>query len=473
MSSLRDRIRIELSADRMEARVSVTGAFPSSRPRFKELAAYLEASGVRYGTDAVALELFWNSWRRDEKPQDVVVAIGTPPVFGQPRKILRLPPPPRTGARALELLPLFVKESEAVFEIVDGTLGQSGRDVTDHPVPVPADPTAATLTAGAGIRVDGGKWFAARDGFLAEIDGAIEVSETLLHNYDLPSGDYQWHGDARISGDIRSGVALDIGGALRITGNVEDGVKISCGGNLVVEQCVRGSGTILNGHSSITVGKIDGATILAEQDVEIRQGAVLASICTHGRLLADSAGCRLSGSRIEALAGARIESIERHATQRTTISVGITGWLDEEHRALEEEIRRWEHYYSKLYEDFAAEFRELLSDRALIHRITADSRGRFELAQAKVLSEQARIDRRISEIRSLQSEMQKRRQRDESATISIAGVVDAECKLSIRGKTYAAPERIRPNTTLCVLPPAGRIHAVPRAIFESSEMSVK
>lgn len=466
---LDDYLSLEITADSRMATLYPKCACPRSVPKRRVVLEFLNANGVRYGIDESAVRQFLEEWRRSRVQAPTTVATGDDVESESGHKLKRLPPPPRKGNDPVQLLPLYVKKGEPIFEDqFVGTSTQPRRNVRGETI---SAGQYEVPHAGPGIEIVGNRWVARRPGFLTQEDGKVLVSPTLIQKRDLPTDHYDWPNDVVIQGNVAPGTVLEAGGNVWISGSVFDSVKINAGGFIRVDGEIIGAETQVYAHGDVTARAVSSARVTAEGNMQITDRVRLATLRSYGFFGGMSEDGEISGSRISAVRGATLGQIAACRTQPTLISVGVPEWLDDSSREIDSEIVRWQSYHQKLYEDFSKKHASLLADRTKIHRLPQKEREAFEHDQEIVQDEQERIDAKIVALKTRQARLEERRQRDDRAVIVVDRPTSAGVQYSIRGKTYPAERPLAVGTTLFISPDTGRVHAIPSGLFQSSELT--
>ncbi len=265
------RIRIELSEDRMRASVTVVAGEALER---EALTAALATAGVTFGIDAAAL--------------DTVATHLSDPGFACEESIATGRPMRSESNDACELaiavglqsghqlddgsfdyrergLLTPVKRGQIVAHCQPAVVGIEGRTVTGDAIPFVHSPPRPTATFGEGLeRQASGDVVATRDGVARRVDkAAIAVGDHYLHNGDV---------------DLRSG-HLEMRGSLTVTGDVTAKFEVQASGDVEIAKAVL-RGTVYSGGTICVRGGVvgtGGGQLLAERDVaaEHGQGAVI------------------------------------------------------------------------------------------------------------------------------------------------------------------------------------------------------
>ncbi|MEM7166230.1 MAG: flagellar assembly protein A [Planctomycetota bacterium] len=468
MKRIRDRLRVQVAPDGLQATVEPIRRAPRQGVSPRTVEKLLAERGVTHGILTEAVREFVGEWRQGQGRQ-WIVARGEAPIPAVLSELRRVHPPARSGRDPVELLPLYVAEHETVFALRSGAPATPGRTVCGVVIPPPQPPPSDTPTPGEGFEVVGRVWKASHSGFLEHADGNIRVSPQLIHKYDLPAGEYHWHGGARIDGSLLEGVRLHVDGDLALGGEIAQGVRLRVGGDATVEGAIRGEGrTRVEVDGQLECAAVLDSFLYATADVRVRTLCQGTTVRTCGRFLNDLPGGLVSSSRIDAVRGAILNDIVPGSGLPSAVHVGTSEWLDDEWQAVEAEIQRWTRHYTHLYEEFSERHAKLVSRRSEIYRLSDVQRQQYELEHARVTAEQERVDRNISRLRTRQSVLLQSRCRDEKAVVQVTGEATAGALFSIRRVPLAAGSEGLREVVLSLAPSRNRVIAIPRSIYESS-----
>jgi uncharacterized protein (DUF342 family) len=144
----------------------------------------------------------------------------------------------------------------------------------------------------------------------------------------------------RISGKVHPGFTV-IGGKDVLIGGSAEGALISAGGRAVVVLGVRGGGKgAVRARSTIEAAFADQATLMAVEDIKVKEGCALCNIKTNGKLLILGEKGRLTGGVCKARYG--VEAVDIGSGQRTMteISFGQDYLVKDQIEAAEREIEK-------------------------------------------------------------------------------------------------------------------------------------
>lgn len=238
-----DRIQLDLSEDRLEARLSIDAG--EAEPR-AVLDRFLADASVCAGIDPDALEAAATALESTEAlARPLRIATGCAPAVGAPARLELIAP--------TELLPgtprsddsLDYRERQLILPVREGDLlghlrpevsGKPGFDVLGEAIPAPEFPEFE-CKLGDGVRLDdSGKIRALRDGArTVGMDGLLDVVETHKHDghVDLASGNLRTRGSLEITRDVGVGMHVEVESDLAVGGTV-DGATLVAGNGIVI-----------------------------------------------------------------------------------------------------------------------------------------------------------------------------------------------------------------------------------------------
>jgi uncharacterized protein (DUF342 family) len=170
----------------------------------------------------------------------------------------------------------------------------------------------------------GGRWIAARSGELRfeENYGSISSIHTVSGDVGLATGNLNFPGEIRITGKISSGYSIIAGGDVIVQGVVEAAL-ISAGGRAVVGQGIIGAGKgIVRSRRTIDAAFVEQATLLAVEDIRVKNSCLLCNIKTNGKLFLAGEKGGLVGGLCRARMGVDTAIVGSERGNRTEISFG-------------------------------------------------------------------------------------------------------------------------------------------------------
>ncbi len=260
---LDDKIKIDISRDKLTATLRVLGSEP---PSLEEIGNKLKSSGIVHGIIPAALE----KCTIVNLDEPVVIARGTPPVPGKNgwvellwecnNEFSRLEDDEIVDYRETSKL-CSVNEDDLLAEKYPPVPGEPGKAVTGELI-MPPEPKKAVIVAGRGVRLssDGNKAYSTIQGMPV----AKRTGETVLlkveHLYTVPgdvflkTGNIRFKGDVLVTGNVTETMTVEASGNVRVYGIVT-GAQIMCGDSLVVYKNIIGS-KIIAGMGAVECTKI-------------------------------------------------------------------------------------------------------------------------------------------------------------------------------------------------------------------------
>ena len=255
----------------------------------------LAEAKVVHGIDQAALEQFTARLADAQFAGRIEVARGSAPVPGTDGRLegdCLMPQLPGTEhsdghidfhERVL-LHPAALDQELA--RIVPPTPGTNGCNVRGQLVPAkPGRPHQERF--GPGVRCDGDRIVAARNGTVLHTERSFDVVPLHVHqgDVDLDSGNLHTHGSLQVQGDIHEGFAATADGHVHVTGAVFSGT-VSAGASIRVDQGVLGAGSELRAGDDLVCRHATSASLQAGRLVEIGDQATHCRIqATHIRVV--------------------------------------------------------------------------------------------------------------------------------------------------------------------------------------------
>jgi uncharacterized protein (DUF342 family) len=341
-------ITVHVSEDAMEASVDLARERGTGKPLKQEdiLKALAEAGvtkGVLPGAVEAALRLAFAQGRCTAQ----VLARGEPPVAPGAPAVKWLVPVERDpsgnmargrsfsvaqGTALAEILPLG-GEGRAGFDVKGTVLDpEKGLSVT-----VEHDGSITEVPEGQGKRL-----VAARSGELS-FNGTILTISTLRGikgDVGPATGNVNFSGEVRIAGKVCPGFTVMGGGDVLIAGSAESAL-ISSGGKVAIAQGIIGAGKgVVRARNTIEAAFVEQATLMAVEDIRIKQGCTLCNIKTNGKLLISGEEGKLAGGVCKARYGVNAAHIGSEQGSRTEISFGQDYLVKDQIEAAEREIEK-------------------------------------------------------------------------------------------------------------------------------------
>ncbi len=349
------RIEVAVSEDGMSATLLLErgdGAGKTLGPEAVNQA--LSSAGVVRGIDAAAIADALSAAAGSGSAGPAVVARGEPPVAGgsfSVRWLVHLASGKGVtvksdGKADFKNQDRFVAVAEGapIVEIVkQGVDGRAGFDVTGK-VLDPEKAAAVDIAHDDSVReepIEGGvRLTAARMGEIS-FDGTllkVNALHALKGNVDLSTGNINFPGEVRISGGVKPGFAVIGGGDVSI-GEAAEAALVSAGGRVAVGQGVIGGGKgIVRARRGIDAGFVEQATLLAVEDIRVKNGCLQCQVKTNGKLRLVGEKGHLIGGVCRARFGIEAVNVGSERGTRTEISFGQDYLVKDQIESIEREI---------------------------------------------------------------------------------------------------------------------------------------
>jgi uncharacterized protein (DUF342 family) len=194
-----------------------------------------------------------------------------------------------------------VNEGDALCRIVPNEPGTPGKNVLGDDVE-PRKLPDIKLPAGRGTRIseDGMSLVAEVSGQVDLTGKSVTVMNTLtLEKCDISTGNIDFVGSVRITGNLAQGAKVTASGNVFIGGFIENG-SITCGGNATIVGGINGqTGTEVRAGGTVKCKFIQNAKVLATGDIEC--GAIIQSqVFSSAAVKVVGAASKVLGAHIRA-----------------------------------------------------------------------------------------------------------------------------------------------------------------------------
>ena len=398
------RFKVEISADRMEARASLLPAGEGGHQiDASTITAVLHDKKIQFGIDQPLLQATANKVNAEKSPiENLLIAKGQPAIHGNNGRIEYFfhaegslkPKEMEDGSVNFKEISLIetVGENQELARLYPPTKGQPGYDVLGNIIQA-RDGAALSLPTGANtgphpsnpdvlISIKGGN---------VRLSGKlVEVSEgfNIPGDVDFSTGNVDYKRSVTIKGDVKNGFTVNVGGDLDIGGLVEDST-IKAEGNVLVRGGFIGIGKgeiVANG--SVNVGFIRNQTIKSRNSVVVAKEAMNAkifarnSVAIHGRTLSAVGGKISARNEIEGYVFGNDQGT------KTELEVGLDFTLVEEKYKSEDKMRELNDNKKKVQEN--------LSKFEKIKKIKKALPPKQEFLYKKLLALMGKIDSQLT-----------------------------------------------------------------------------
>jgi uncharacterized protein len=303
-------IAIDISPDRMEAKIGEWDPELYDHPRFEADRDWLEKQidlyGITKGFDSFVKDLV-ERMKNSEDLSNSVIARGQEgnppsdpflyPVYKEVSSLADDESISFLNRRAIGV----VSTGDPIAEIRFRDVGKSGHDVVGGEVDAIA-PTDFTFNIGEGVRRDGMRFIATSDGCPDVSDTGIAVSDTFIVNGDvsLKTGSIYFQGHVEIKGAIDNGVEVEVGGNLTVHGTVR-GAYVIVGGRLTAHQgIVTGGQGFIRVKNDIQAEFIENSAVLCIGNVLVKRAIINSKVTSGGKIKVNTQTGVISGGVVSA-----------------------------------------------------------------------------------------------------------------------------------------------------------------------------
>lgn len=301
----------------------------------------LKETGISRGVQTDFIVQFVARWNTIKKSMVDIPVAESPdiPISGIPGRLEILAHPKGEPEGESASGKVDFREKKTLIEVAAGQdlarwhppkAPQNGVDLFGENVVPPVPPGNAPI-AGPGVEVPGNDpslYRALRPGFLRIHAGTVEVGEHYVvdGDVDYSSGNITYLHSVRVTGDVRNGFHLKVGGDLRIDGIVEDSF-ILCSGDLIVGTGCVGTGKgLINIKGSANIGFVTNQAVKSRVDILIERDSMNANL--YGAKMVQVLG-HVVGGQVMAGELVHVGSIGNDSGTRTEIELGKDYFLHE------------------------------------------------------------------------------------------------------------------------------------------------
>jgi len=350
---------LEITADKLRLLLTLVPPEGGRPITAEEIAAAAASIGVVALLDVAAIGVALEVGSCESRE----IAHGVAPVQGEPARFESLVQQPRPAQveneddrvdlRDLGSL-LLVNPGTALMRRTVARSGKDGMDVLGKSIP--ADPVVDTPFAPelTGVATD------PNDPLL--LIAVIAGSPRVLHNgvivspvvdveaVDLHSGNVNFDGSLRVSGDIRTGMSVRVTGDVVVQGTIE-AANVQAGGDVIVKGGIIGRAETAHGGApseiasvrskgSVHARFIQNAVVEADVEVIVESGIRQSDVSAGERVAVGTPTGQgsISGGRTRALQSVNTATLGAPAGTATVVQVGLNPFADEQKAELE--VRR-------------------------------------------------------------------------------------------------------------------------------------
>lgn len=421
-------VTVEVSRDRMEAKIRFSVAEGQAIPTEEMVSDALQLRNVTFGIDMEAIQ----EGCKDGKP--FVVARGIPSIPGEDAKIVKkfdMSAKGRPVANEYDQvdyknlnLCIIARKGQLLAERIPHTKGIPGTNIYGDNVPV-KNGKPRPMPAGKGTEVkDENFLVAAVDGQIVENGNKISIDQRLVIRGDVgvATGNIDFIGGVEIGGDVAQGFKVKATGDVEIKGHIH-------GGNVEARNVYVNGGIHGMGRGKVHAEEDVRANFVESADIEAGGNVYIHDVVMHSTIRAGKV-LQVEGGKGHIIGGmmAAGEEIQASTIGNTTnvitrLSVGVNPMLQKEYQATLKEYmeskKRLDQLNKMLNTLGKIDLNLLPKDK--VERINALVRSQFPLAGS--------VERSEKQLKLLDAEMQKMKK----GKIRVKDTMYPGCRLSING----------------------------------------
>lgn len=421
-------VTVEVSRDRMEAKIRFSVAEGQAIPTEEMVSDALQLRNVTFGIDMEAIQ----EGCKDGKP--FVVARGIPSIPGEDAKIIKkydMSAKGRPVANEYDQvdyknlnLCIIARKGQLLAERIPHTKGIPGTNIYGDNVPV-KNGKPRPMPSGKGTEVkDENFLVAAVDGQIVENGNKISIDQRLVIRGDVgvATGNIDFIGGVEIGGDVAQGFKVKATGDVEIKGHIHGGYVDAR--NIYVNGGIHGMGRgKVHAEEDVRANFVESADIEAGGNVYIHD-VVMHSTIRAGKVLQVEGGKgHIIGGMMAAGEEIQASTIGNTTNVITRLSVGVNPMLQKEYQATLKEYmeskKRLDQLNKMLNTLGKIDLNLLPKDK--VERINALVRSQFPLAGS--------VERSEKQLKLLDAEMQKMKK----GKIRVNDTMYPGCRLSING----------------------------------------
>ncbi|SDY71119.1 hypothetical protein SAMN05421736_103102 [Evansella caseinilytica] len=425
MAELQEHFEIEISQDKMEARINQKNEL-NDEIDLEELKQFIQSSGVVFGVDEDVVEQI--AAKRVRLP--VKIAEGIKPIPGEDAYLKALITIEKkknrhdlddnrskeVNFREVMVIPT-VTTGEVIGVKIDKTEEKNGMNVLGKEIK--AKPGRdLKLRPGKNTRIsDDGKEV------IATTDGQVAMESKVIHVYpvyevngdlDMQTGNIDFIGNVEIRGGVPSGYRIKAKGDIRIHGSVES-AELEAAGSIFIHQ-----GVVAQGKGMIKAGGDFHTSFINQGNVEtggsvfVHKSILHSQITAMGHIICKQGRGNIVGGNVSSSMGIEVNEIGNTMNSPTSLYLGISQKIIEEEKKYKSELTQMESELEKL---------KILLVKMLEKEKTASLEAKERVLKLRIRQSIQETENRLGELRDKLSDINDIFENQEEAKIQIYNAV--------------------------------------------------
>lgn len=351
-------VGIELSPDKMEARITITAPKGSGKAvTLEKVRETVAAKGVKEGVDEELLRQLTEKAAEGESVTGITFARGTAPKHASSNKIellvstsqnekVKIREDGTADYKNTSSIVSVTKDQHLAKLLPSETEPTDGVDVTGKALPAKKIQDFQ-LEIGENIRQEEGE-SGALD-LYSEIDGELfydrkSIKVQGIHlvegDVDLKSGNIKFSGTVQVKGSVTNGFYVISTDSVMIKEAVE-GALVSAEKDIIVGQGIKGLGkAVLRSKQNIGASFAEQATILSVANIKLKNSCLRCFVKCNGKLILESDKGDLVGGRTRVRRGLSVHNMGSPGGAETHVSFGQDYLVEDQIEKEEKEIEK-------------------------------------------------------------------------------------------------------------------------------------
>ncbi len=437
-------ILVKVGDNDLTASVRILPPLGNPWPTLEEVRGELAQMGIVFGVDEEILkkiveERIVRDW--------IEVARGVPPVNGKDARFvyhvdLQKAKPKEISDTKVDMKDLgvvvSVRAEQELLEKVPPQISSDGTSVYGKPIAaILAKDRTMPSGKNTSVSEDGLHLYSSIDGCVLVKDGKIHVQPVYLveGDVDYGTGNIEFIGDVHVKQTLRDGFDIKAGGNV-VIGGVVEGATITAEGNAEIRGGVRGMGkALIIAKGSVLVGYLDQCTLEAGGNVIAKNAIMHSTIRAKGDVMAEGAKGLIVGGTIHAGSQIRCQTLGNDMGTKTDVHAGANPLAIQEKAQVQQELVEREKQYQEVTKniDFLKKVESLgkldNEKRQILLKLT---QVKFQL-QAKMENDRKLLEKIEQQLGKMEKE----------GRISVQGVVYPGVSIHLRGLTYIVRDALK------------------------------
>lgn len=443
-NNIEDSYKIEISDDRMEAKIIFFPIDGESVVDPKKVLYNLKQRSVTNGIDTSLIEQLV---QEHEFNVPYVIAKGTPAIDGTPASIEyhfstdkdmkpQLDEDGSVNYRKLNVI-ANVKKGDLLAKLIPEIEGVKGTDLYGNDI-IPKKPKPIRLRYGKNVipNDDRTELYADEDGLVKLVDNKVVVNNTyeVPNNVGNSTGDIEFEGTVIVHGNVITGFTVIAKGDIEVHGVVE-GATLKASGNIILHRGIQGMNkSLVESSGNIQAKYIENANVISGGDIH-SEAILHSTVSAKGVITVEGKKGMISGGTVRSGIEIKSKTLGSHMGTVTNLEVGIDPLMLEEYNNLRKDLPKLEDESKKLEQVVT-----LLNKRK-------EMSGELDEAKQEMYLSAVRnkifLTNKLNIAKKRLEELQEEVDNKNSGSVKVSGIVYPGVKISIGNYSYFVKDEIK------------------------------